>query len=153
MKMTAEEILEMYNADRSRETMEIIAAMNDCTIKEVGEFLKKAAKEQPKKKPGRKPKSEKAESGNLCSTEDTKSHDTEEVTIKEQPHEDKMHRGSYLIPEVVVGLTRDKIKEYKRMADFHAQKMEEYNLLALECEDFLQGGFCNGEKDGIFGQV
>lgn len=49
MKMTAEEILAMYNKDRSRENMQKIADLNGCTMHDIGEFLKAAA-DTPKKK-------------------------------------------------------------------------------------------------------
>ena len=59
MKMTAEEIVEMYNKNPTRETMEQIAARNECSIQEIGEFLKNTAKEQEeRKKPGRPKKVE-----------------------------------------------------------------------------------------------
>ena len=151
MKMTAQEILDMYNQNRSRETMEKIAALNDCTIKEVGEFLKNAAS-QPKKKPGR-PKKDKSEVSNLSSSEDTLKDKAEEESIKVELPSDKKPRRSYLIPELVVEATKEKIREYKRMAEFHEKKMEEYNLQVGELEDFLRGGFCHGEEDGLFREV
>lgn len=66
MKMTAEEIVKIYKSDPSKETMQQLAIDNDCTLKDIGEFLKAAAAakteetqqaaEAPaeeKKKPGR----------------------------------------------------------------------------------------------------
>lgn len=44
MKMTAEEIVKIYKSDPSRETMQQLAIDNDCTMREIGEFLKAAAK-------------------------------------------------------------------------------------------------------------
>ena len=43
MKMTAEEIVKIYKSDPSKETMQQLAIDNDCTIKDIGEFLKAAA--------------------------------------------------------------------------------------------------------------
>lgn len=43
MKMTAEEIVKIYKSDPSRETMQQLAIDNDCTMKDIGEFLKAAA--------------------------------------------------------------------------------------------------------------
>lgn len=54
MRMTAEEIVKVYNENPTRETMERIAEKNECSIQEIGEFLKNTAKEQGEKKgPGR----------------------------------------------------------------------------------------------------
>ena len=43
MKMTAEEIVKIYKSDPSKETMQQLAIDNDCTLKDIGEFLKEAA--------------------------------------------------------------------------------------------------------------
>lgn len=43
MKMTAEEIVKIYKSDPSKETMQQLAIDNDCTLKDIGEFLKAAA--------------------------------------------------------------------------------------------------------------
>lgn len=43
MKMTAEEIVKIYKSDPSKETMQQLAIDNDCTMKDIGEFLKAAA--------------------------------------------------------------------------------------------------------------
>ena len=151
MKMTAEEILEMFNANRSRETMQKIAELNDCTIKEVGEFLKNAAS-QPKRKPGR-PKKDKAQELDLTGIEEPKENETKEVLIKSGDIPVKKPRHSYMIPEVVVEATREKIAEAKRKAKYYEEKANEYNLIAMECEDFLEGGWCNGTEDGLYRQV
>ena len=152
MKMTAQEILDMYNQNRTRETMEKIAQLNDCTIKEVGEFLKDAAAQPPKKKPGR-PKKEKPEEGILSSSEEALFDTTEKEEIKSEPQLAKKSRHSYMIPEVVVEATREKIEEARRKAKYYEQKAEEYNLIVMECEDFLEGGWCSGTEDGLYRQV
>lgn len=148
MKMTAEEIVEMYDKDRTRDCMQRIADLNDCTIKEVGEFLKNAA--QPKKKPGR-PKKEQASKSPEC--EQTLKDNSEKVDNKSESVQGKKPRHSYMIPEVVVQATKEKIEDARRRAKFHEDKAQEYNLIVMECEDFLYGGFCNGEEDGLFRQV
>lgn len=153
MKMSVEEILALYNENRSRETMELIARANDCTIKDVGEFLKAAAANQePKKKPGR-PKKDSTQNRNLTSEEKQKKDTAEKVETKTEILPVNKRHHTYLVPEIVVTMTSDKIKEYRRMAKYHEEKMEEYNLMALECEEFLMGGFCGGSKDGIFREV
>jgi len=151
MKMTAEEILEMYNANRSRETMQKIAELNDCTIKDVGEFLKNAAS-QPKRKPGR-PKKDKAQEPDLTSIEEPKEDKIEKEEIKSETQPVQKPRHSYMIPEVVVEATREKIAEAKRKAKYYEEKANEYNLIAMECEDFLEGGWCSGTEDGLYRQV
>lgn len=68
MKMTAEEILKIYKSDPTKETMKQLALDNECTIADIGLFLKEAADKQKaeadktetaKRKPGRPPKAEK----------------------------------------------------------------------------------------------
>lgn len=152
MKMSAEEILALYNENRSRETMEVIARANDCTIKDVGEFLKAAANQEPKKKPGR-PKKDSTQDRNLTSEEKPKKDTAEKMETKAEILPVNKRHHTYLVPEIVVSMTSEKIKEYRRMAKYHEEKMEEYNLMALECEEFLMGGFCGGQKDGIFREV
>ena len=151
MKMTADEIFAMYDKNRSRETMQKIADLNDCTIKEVGEFLKDVAN-RPKRKPGR-PKKEKAEEPILTGIEETKKDKTEESENKVVSEPVKNSRHSYMIPEVVVEATREKIAEARRKAKYYEEKAEEYNLIVLECEDFLEGGWCSGTEDGLYRQV
>lgn len=56
MKMTAEEIVKIYKSDPSRETMQQLAIDNDCTIKDIGEFLKAAATQKPAEAPEREKK-------------------------------------------------------------------------------------------------
>lgn len=148
MKMTAEEIVEMYEKDRSRDCMQRIADLNGCTIKEVGEFLKNAS--QPKRKPGR-PKKEQESKEPEC--DNTLKDDFEKLENKVESVPVKKPRHTYMIPEVVVEATKQKIEDARRMAKFHEDKAQEYNLIVMECEDFLFGGFCNGQEDGLYRQV
>lgn len=151
MKMSAEEIVIMYNQDRSRKTMERIAEINGCSIREVGEFLKAAAGKN-KKKPGRPPKKALPEI-DLTPIDEVLKDEIEKSENKVESNGVKITRKTYLIPDVVVEETRKKIDEFKRLAKYHEDKMEEYNLMANECEDFLNGGEFNGSKDIIHGQV
>lgn len=68
MKMTAEEITKAYKSDPTKETMRQLALDNECSIADIGLFLKEAADKQKaetaktetaKKKPGRPAKAEK----------------------------------------------------------------------------------------------
>lgn len=144
MKMTAEEILAMYNKDRSRENMQKIADLNGCTMHDIGEFLKAAADTPKKRGPGRPKKS----SGDK--TKSNKKSDTRNK-VEALPEEKRSHK--YLIPEIVENLTREKIDEYRRKADFFREKADEEELKADELQDFLNGGFCDGTKDGIHGEI
>lgn len=144
MKMTAEEILAMYNQDRSRENMQKIADLNGCTMHDIGEFLKAAADTPKKRGPGRpkKPSSEKTKSNKKTDTRNK---------VEALPEEKRSQK--YLIPEIVESLTREKIDEYRRKADFFREKAAEEELKADELQDFLNGGFCDGAKDGIHGEI
>ena len=61
MKMTAEEIVKIYKSDPSKETMQQLAIDNNCTLKDIGEFLKAAAaaKTEEIQKAAEKPAEEK----------------------------------------------------------------------------------------------
>lgn len=144
MKMTAEEILAMYNEDRSRENMQKIADLNGCTMHDVGEFLKAAADTPKKRGPGRpkKPSSDK-----------TKSNKKTETRKKVEPLPEEKRSKKYLIPEIIENLTKAKIDEFRRKAEFFREKALEEDLRADELQDFLNGGFCDGTKDGIHGEI
>lgn len=143
MKMTADEILEMYNKDRSKEGMQMIADLNGCSIKEVGEFLKEQAVCKPKKKPGRPKKQKNPSTENVLKDKDENLTNIDvSVPVKKRPR-------SYIIPDCVVDITKLKIEEYKRLAKFHEQKAEELYLIVNECEDFLNGGTFNGSENSI----
>lgn len=144
MKMTAEEIVKLYNANPCHETMEKIAKANECSIHDVGAFLKSVAETPEKRKPGRPKKP---------STDSTKKDESEKSEIKNESDEVKKHPHTYLIPDQIYDITKTKIEELRRMGRFHADKAEEYFMTANECEDFLNGGFCCGHKDGIHGEV
>lgn len=61
MKMTAEDIVKVYKNNPTKETMEQLALANDCTIADIGHYLKEEATKkeaktsftEEKKKPGR----------------------------------------------------------------------------------------------------
>ena len=144
MKMTAEEILAMYNKDRSRENMQKIADLNGCTMHDIGEFLKAAAVTPKKRGRGRpkKPSGDKTKSNKKSGTRNK---------VEALPEEKRSQK--YLIPEIVENLTREKIDEYRRKADFFREKAAEEELKADELQDFLNGGFCDGAKDGIHGEI
>lgn len=144
MKMTAEEILAMYNEDRSRENMQKIADLNGCTMHDVGEFLKAAADTPKKRGPGRPKK---------LSSDKTKSNKKSDTRNKVEALPEEKRSQKYLIPEIVESLTREKIDEYRRKADFFREKAAEEELKADELQDFLNGGFCDGAKDGIHGEI
>ena len=144
MKMTAEEILAMYNEDRSRENMKKIADLNNCTMHEVGEFLKAAADTPKKRKPGRPKKP---------GSKSTKNNKMDNSRKKVEPLPEEKRPKTYLIPEIVETMAKEKIEEFRRKAEFFRTKAQEEDLRADELQDFLNGGFCNGAKDGIHGKV
>lgn len=140
MKMSAEEIVKAYNEDRSRANMQRIAEKNDCTIHEVGEFLKNAAKTPKKRGPGR-PKKKK---------EDASLKDSFENTSRiVEPIEENMRPHTYLIPPVLETIAKEKIAELRRRSEFFKNKAKESDIEADELQDFLNGGYSDGQKDGI----
>lgn len=140
MKMTAEEIVSMYNQDKSRSNMRKIAELNGCTIHEVGEFLKNAASQPTKRKPGR-PKS--------SSTRKTKKDTKSKTRNKVEPLPDELRPKTYIIPPLVESLTKSKIEELRRRSEYFENEAKRLGLEADELQDFLNGGFCDGKKDGI----
>lgn len=140
MKMTAEEIVKAYNSDRSRENMQHIADENGCTIHEIGEFLKNAADNPQKKRPGR-PKKLKADG--------TLKDKTKNVRPKVKPIEEELRPHTYLIPPVLETLAKEKIEEFRRKADFFKTKAMEAEIEADELQDFLNGGYSDGQEDGV----
>lgn len=151
MKMEADEIVALYKANPTRETMQKIAKANDCTIHEVGEFLRDCAnKSQEVKKRRGRPKKDKAQSRNSTSTQKTKKDNSEKTEIKNESEEAKKRPHSYLIPDLVAKATKEKVEELRRMGRIHSEKAEECFMLANECEDFLNGGYYNGQEDGLF---
>lgn len=140
MKMTAEEILEAYNRDISHANMQRIADENGCTIKEIGEFLKAAAAEPQKKKPGR-PKGRKN-----TQTDATKKDVSKQTCNKVEPLPDELRAKKYLIPPVIESISLEKIDEYRRLAKIHLDEAKRLELEANELQDFLNGGIVtNGD--------
>lgn len=140
MKMSAEEIVKAYNADRSRENMQRIADENGCTLHEIGEFLKDSANMPQNKRPGR-PKKQKADK-----TLDNKNKIT---CSKVEPIEENKRPHTYLISPLLETIAKEKIAELRRKCDFFKTKAMEAEIEADELQDFLNGGYSDGQKDGI----
>ena len=148
MKMTAEEILASFKSDSSRENMQRLADENGCTMKEIGQFLKDAA--TPKKKPGR-PKGSKALKSS--SRENTLKDKEKNASTKEDSFEGIMLARKYLIPPIIKSLTQEKIEELSRLKLIHENKALELKIEIDELTDFLDGGFIDGEEEGIHREV
>ena len=140
MKWSAERIVEEYKKDISRANMERIAQENDCTLKEIGEFLQQAALEPLKRRPER-PKKQKADK--------TKKDENQKVRLKVEPVEENKRPHTYLIPTTIESMAKAKIEELRRRVEFFKTKAQEAELEADELQDFLNGGYCNGQKDGV----
>lgn len=148
MKMSAEEILRRYKEDSSHENLERIAAENGCTIREVGLFLKEAAKgenEEPKKKrPGRPKKS--PETSKSSPSEETKSNKNKRKSSKVMSAECEMP------PSIVMELVELKIHELERMIVVFEDKVNELKSQHDELVEFKER-WQNGAKDGVHGKV
>ena len=140
MKMSAEEIITEYQKDPSRANMVKIAEANNATLEEIGNYLKDAA--APKKKMGR-PKGSK----NRKSTRSDKTlKDTSKKTsdkVESLPRE--MRANKYLIPPLLESIAKEKIDEYRRIAEIHREQAQKLDLEANELQDFLNGGLCDGD--------
>lgn len=141
MNWTAAEIIEAYQKDPSKANMVRIARENNCTLEEIGQFLKNAA---VKRKPGRPKKS---------GSETTKEDESEKTSIKSDSIPVEKPAQKYLIPEIVVSLTQEHIDRLNREIEFFEEKVADKKLRRDELVDFLKGGFDYGQKDGIHGQV
>lgn len=141
MNWTAAEIVEAYQKDPSKANMVRIAKENNCTLEEIGQFLKNAA---VKRKPGRPKKS---------GSETTKKDESEKTSIKSDSIPVEKPAQKYLIPEIVVSLTQEHIDRLNREIEFFEEKVADKKLRRDELVDFLKGGFDYGQKDGIHGQV
>ena len=141
MNWTAAEIVEAYQKDPSKANMVRIAKENNCTLEEIGQFLKNAA---VKRKPGRPKKS---------GSETTKKDESEKTSIKSDSIPVEKPAQKYLIPEIVVSLTQEHIDRLNREIEFFEEKVADKKLRRDELVDFLKGGFDYGQKDGIYGQV
>lgn len=148
MKMSAEEITRRYKEDSSHENLERIAAENGCTIREVGLFLKEAAKgenEEPKKKrPGRPKKS--PETSKSSPSEETKSNKKKRKSSKVMSAECEMP------PSIVMELVELKIHELERMIVVFEDKVKELKTQHDELVEFKER-WQNGAKDGVHGKV
>lgn len=141
MNWTAAEIVEAYQKDPSKANMVRIAKENNCTLEEIGNFLKNAA---VKRKPGRPKKS---------GSETTKKDESEKTSIKSDSIPVEKPAQKYLIPEIVVSLTQEHIDRLNREIEFFEEKVADKKLRRDELVDFLKGGFDYGQKDGIHRQV
>ena len=141
MNWTAAEIVEAYQKDPSKANMVRIAKENNCTLEEIGNFLKNAA---VKRKPGRPKKS---------GSETTKKDENKNTSIKSDSIPVEKPAQKYLIPEIVVSLTQEHIDRLNREIEFFEEKVADKKLRRDELVDFLKGGFDYGKKDGIHRQV
>lgn len=141
MNWTAAEIVEAYQKDPSKANMVRIAKENNCTLEEIGNFLKNAA---VKRKPGRPKKS---------GSEATKKDENKKTSIKSDSIPVEKPAQKYLIPEIVVSLTQEHIDRLNREIEFFEEKVADKKLRRDELVDFLKGGFDYGQKDGIYRQV
>ena len=141
MNWTAAEIVEAYKKDPSKANMVRIAKENNCTLEEIGQFLKNAL---VKRKPGRPKKS---------GSETTKKDENEKTSIKSDSIPVEKPAQKYLIPEIVVSLTQEHIDRLNREIEFFEEKVADKKLRRDELVDFLKGGFDYGQKDGIHRQV
>ena len=141
MNWTAAEIVEAYQKDPSKANMVRIAKENNCTLEEIGNFLKNAA---VKRKPGRPKKS---------GSETTKKDENKNTSIKSDSIPVEKPAQKYLIPEIVVSLTEEHIDRLNREIEFFEEKVADKKLRRDELVDFLKGGFDYGQKDGIYRQV
>lgn len=141
MNWTAAEIVEAYQKDPSKANMVRIAKENNCTLEEIGNFLKNAA---VKRKPGRPKKS---------GSETTKKDENKKTSIKSDSIPVEKPAQKYLIPEIVVSLTQEHIDRLNREIEFFEEKVADKKLRRDELVDFLKGGFDYGTKDGIHRQV
>lgn len=148
MNWTAEEIVKSYNTDPSKANMLRIAKENNCTLEEIGQFLKNAA---VKRKPGRPKKN--PENGKENQTEPTKKDNSEKTSNKSDSVECEKPAQKYLIPEIVVSLTNEHIERLNREIEFFEVKVAEKKLKRDELVDFLKGGFDYGQKDGVHREI
>lgn len=127
MKMTAEEIVKIYKSDPSRETMQQLAIDNDCTMKDIGEFLKAAATAkkteeimQDAEKPAEAPAEEKKKPGR------PKGSANKEKTVK--PKE---------LPEYVRATLEARLQSLNENRQILLTSLERVNREAEEITNFL----------------
>lgn len=141
MKMTAEEIVKIYKADPSRETMLQLARDNECTLKDIGEFLKDAA--TPKKKPGRPKGSgrgKKTPKNEVCDT--TKKDKNKKVVLKVDSATQEMRAeetSKKEIPEEIKTILLDRYNILEARAETHMIALRAINEEQKAISSFLWG--------------
>ena len=73
------------------------------------------------------------------------------MSSKDESKQVEMRAHSYLIPELVVSLTKEHIDKLQREIEYFEQSIYEKKLRKAELEDFLNGGFY--EKDELHREV
>lgn len=148
MKMTAEEILKSYNADPSRENMIQLAHDNECTLQEIGQFLKDAAaenerpEEKPKKKKGGWPKGQPRKRKNVTEAEAPKKDNADEVMIKNEEKEEKTGSEEIQkrdIPKVIYDILMARLNLLRDKRRFLIDSLDEINDEEDEITRFLRG--------------
>lgn len=140
MKMTAEEIVKVYKADPRRETMLQLAHENECTMHEIGEFLKNAAAEQKPaddKKPARSPKSRK-KSG----TKATKKDKEKKVILKVEPAPQQMPENESKkerLPKIIQDILYKRLELIREKRRYLIDSLDEINDEEDEITRFLRG--------------
>lgn len=142
--MTAEEIVKAYKADPSRENMLQLAHDNECTLHEMGEFLKQAAtpeKPAEKKKAGRPPKNKK-----MTGTEATKKDKEKKVMLKMEPAPEEMREGELkeketknIIPPVIQSILFTRLECIREKRRILIESLDAINDEEDEIMKFLRG--------------
>lgn len=139
MKMTAEEIVKRYKADPTRETMLQLAHENDCTIKEIGEFLKDAAARKLGRPKGsgrgkKKPKNEECET----TIKDTNKKVTPKMdSLEEEMRPEETSKND--IPEEIKNILLDRYNLLEGRAEAHMIALREINEEQKAISSFLWG--------------
>lgn len=147
MKMTAEEIVKSFKEDSSRENMQRLADENECSLHDIGEFLKEeAAKNTPaadKKKAGwpkgkkRGPKPQK-----VSEKETTLNNTNEKVEIKVESREAEMRDEKEFkkdIPEAVKRILITRLNILNEKQKVHIEALDEISAEREEIARFLWG--------------
>lgn len=158
MEMKENEIVARYSQNPSRQTIKILAELNDCALYSIESVLKKHGIEVPEKsKAGRPPK--KAQDQNLPSIEASKKDDSEESKIKCDSHETIKQLDvnikpvierpvpKYLIPSQVQQMTKERIEAIQRQIMYLCDKVDELNAEKHELETFLKGEWAEDGKE------
>lgn len=151
MEMKENEIVARYSQNPSRQTIKILAELNDCALLSIESILKKHGIEVPEKsKAGRPPK--KVQEQILPSSEETKKDDSEESINKTFSHEivkPVIERPvpKYLIPSQVQQMTKERIEAIQRQIMYLCDKVDELNAEKHELETFLKGEWAEDGKE------